>query len=246
MNVAKIMRRYRRMKKKYAAILMVFAIGGIAFAQESPSPTETASASPEQTPSPSPSASASRNVQLRFVPPPMEGTISLGIFDSNDKLVRVLHREAKIDNFTIDENALRTTWDGKNDAGEDLPPGKYRARGYLIAHLKVDDAGKVDSPPSSASDHTSVKLVPNPLVSDTRSVVDVSVGFDSKGSFLETMDGLPLATISGGTNLVRVVIGKDGEKAVDVWQDNGSSIEQFRVSNIDKMMAFDCGFFELK
>src|SRR5882724_9453586 len=177
MNVAKIMRRYRRMKKKYAAILMVFAISGIAFAQESPSPTETASASPEQTPSPSPSASASRTVQLRFVPPPMEGTISLGIFDSNDKLVRVLHREAKIDNFTIDENALRTTWDGKNDAGEDLPPGKYRARGYLVAHLKVDDAGKVDSPPSSASDHTSVKLVTNPLVSDTRSVVDVSVGF---------------------------------------------------------------------
>src|SRR6266853_3399021 len=246
MTVAKIMRRYRRMKRKYAAILIVFAIGGIAFAQESASPTETASASPEQTPSSSPSASASRNVQLRFVPPPMEGTISLGIFDSNDKLVRVLHRESKIDNFTIDENALRTTWDGKNDAGEDLPPGKYRARGYLVAHLKVDDAGKVDSPPSSASDHTSVKLVPNPLVSDTRSVVDVSVGFDSKGSFLETMDGLPLATISEGTNLVRVVIGKDGEKAADVWQDNGFSIEQFRVSNIDKMMAFDCGFFELK
>jgi len=213
---------------------------------ESPSSTPAGSPTPEQTPLPSPSASAVRTVQLRFVPPPMEGTISLGIFDSNDKLVRVLHREAKIDNFTIDENALRTTWDGKNDAGEDLPPGKYRARGYLVAHLKLDDAGKVDSPPSSASDHTSVKLVTNPLVSDTRSVVDVSVGFDSKGSFLETMDGLPLATISGGTNLVRVVIGKDGEKAADVWQDNGSSIEQFRVSNIDKMMAFDCGFFELK
>jgi len=226
----------------------VIALGATAglFAQESPSLAETASATPEQTSSPSPAASAARNVPLRFVPPPMEGTISLGIFDSDDKLVRVLHREAKIDNFTIDENALRTTWDGKNDAGEDLPPGKYRARGYLVAHLNVDDAGKVDSPPSSASDHTSVKLVPNPLVSDTRSVVDVSVGFDSKGSFLETMDGLPLATISEGTNLVRVVIGKDGEKAADVWQDNGSSIEQFRVSNIDKMMAFDCGFFELK
>ena len=246
MNVAKIMRRYRRMKKKYAAILMVFAIGGIAFAQESPSPTETASASPEQTPSPSPSASGSRNVQLRFVPPPMEGTISLGIFDSSDKLVRVLHRESKVENFTIDENSLKTTWDGKNDAGEDLPTGKYRARGYAVGRLKVDDLGKVEAPPNGAVDHVSVKLVTNPLVSDTRSVVDVSVGFDSKGSFLETMDGLPLATISGGTNLVRVVIGKDGEKAADVWQDNGSSIEQFRVSNIDKMMAFDCGFFELK
>jgi hypothetical protein len=176
----------------------------------------------------------------------MEGTISLGIFDSNDKLVRVLHREAKVDNFTIDENALKTTWDGKNEAGEDLPPGKYRARGYMVARLKVEDVGKVESPPSSASDHISVKLVTNPLVSDTRSVADLGVGFDGKGSFLKTMDGLPLATINGGTNLVRVVVERDGEKAADVWQGDESSVEHFHVSNIDKMMAFDCGFFELR
>src|SRR5436189_1439000 len=246
MNVAKIMRRYRRMKKKYAAILMVFAIGGIAFAQESPSPTETASASPEQTPSPSPSASASRNVQLRFVPPPMEGTISLGIFDSSDKLVRVLHRESKVDNFTIDENSLKTTWDGKNDAGEDLPTGKYRARGYAVGRLKVDDLGKVEARPNGAADHVSVKLVTNPLVSDTRSVVDLTVGFNGKGSFLKTMDGLPLATVNEAPNLARVSVEKEGEKAANIWQDDGSSIEHVRVSNIDKMMAFDCGFFELK
>ena len=246
MNVAKIMRRYRRMKKKYAAILMVFAIGGIAFAQESPSPTETASASPEQTPSPSPSASGSRNVQLRFVPPPMEGTISLGIFDSNDKLVRVLHRESKVDNFTIDENSLKTTWDGKNDAGEDLPTGKYRARGYTVGRLKVDDLGKVEAPPNGAADHVSVKLVTNPLVSDTRSVMELGVGFDSKGSFLKTMDGLPLATTNETPNLTRVSIAKEGEKAADIWQDDGSAVEHLRVSNIDKMMAFDCGFFELR
>jgi len=246
MNVAKIMRRYRRMKKKYAAILMVFAIGGIAFAQESPSPTETASASPEQTPSPSPSASGSRNVQLRFVPPPMEGTISLGIFDSSDKLVRVLHRESKVENFTIDENSLKTTWDGKNDAGEDLPTGKYRARGYAVGRLKVDDLGKVEAPPNGAVDHVSVKLVTNPLVSDTRSVVDLTVGFDGKGSFLKTMDGLPLATVKEAPNLARVSVEKEGEKAANIWQDDGSSIEHVRVSNIDKMMAFDCGFFELK
>ena len=221
-----------------------------AFAQELAKPTESPTPTPsvtlEQTPSPSASASTGRNVPLRFVPPPMEGTISLGIFDSNDKLVRVLHREAKIDNFTIDENALKTTWDGKNDAGEDLPAGKYRARGYMVARLKVDDVGKVDSPPSSASDHISVKLVTNPLVSDTRSVVDLAVGFDGKGSFLKTMDGLPLATVDEGPNLARVSIEKDGEKAADVWQEDGSNVEHLRASNIDKMMAFDCGFFELK
>jgi hypothetical protein len=236
------------MKKKYAAILTVFAIGGLAIAQESSTPTESPTATPsvsqEQTPSAAPSAT--RNIPLRFVPPPMEGTISLGIWDSNDKLVRVLHREAKIDIFTIDENALKTTWDGKNDAGEDLPTGKYRARGYMVAKLKVEDAGKVDSPPAGPTDHVSVKLVTNPLVSDTRSVVDLTVGFDGKGSFLKTMDGLPLATINEAPNLARVLVEKEGEKAANIWQDDGSSIEHVRVSNIDKMMAFDCGFFELK
>lgn len=246
MTVAKFMRRYRRMKKKYAAILIVFAISGIAFAQELPSPTETASASPEQTPLPSPAASTARNVPLRFVPPPMDGTISLGIFDSDDKLVRVLHREAKIDKFTIDENALKTTWDGKNDAGGDLPSGKYRARGYMVAKLKVEDVGKVESPPDDAADHVSVKLVTNPLVSDTRSVLDLAVGFDGEGSFLKTLDGLPLATVNEAPNLTRASIEKDGEKAADVWQGDGSSVEHLHVSNIEKMMAFDCGFFELR
>src|SRR5438874_12204629 len=133
-------------KKVNLAILASVAVGCVAFAQESATPTT----SPEESHSSSPTATISpgaRNVPLRFVPPPMEGTISLGIWDSNDKLVRVLHRESKIDIFTIDENALKTTWDGKNDAGEDLTPGKYRARGYLVAKLQVEDAGKVTAAP---------------------------------------------------------------------------------------------------
>src|ERR1700719_1702176 len=221
--------------KTNIAILTGLAAIRFAFAQESPSPAETASAAQEQPPSPSPAASAARSVPLRFAPPPMEGTISLGIWDSDDKLVRVLHREAKIDNFTIDENALKTTWDGKNDAGADLPSGKYRARGYMVAKLKVEDVGKVESPPDDAADHVSVKLVTNPLVSDTRSVLDLAVGFDGEGSFLKTMDGLPLATVNEAPNLTRVSIEKDGEKAADVWQGDGSSVEHLHVSNIEKM-----------
>jgi hypothetical protein len=176
----------------------------------------------------------------------MEGTISLGIWDSNDKLVRVLHREAKIDKFTVEENSLSTVWDGKNDAGEDLSAGKYRARGYSVGKMKIEDVGKVAAPPEGATDHMSVKLVMNPLVADTRSVMEIGVGFDSKGNFLKTMDGLPLATINESPNLTRVVMEKDGEKAADVWQDDGTNVEHLRVSNIDKIMAFDCGFFDLR
>src|SRR3984893_14053601 len=221
---------------KSAALFSITGATAI-FAQESPTPTSSPTVSP--TPEQTPSATPARNVQLKFVPPPMEGTISLGVFDSNGKLVRVLHREAPIDNFRIDENSLNTTWDGKNDAGEDSPPGKYRARGYMVGRLKVVDVGKVDSPPSSASDHISVKLVTNPLVSDTRSVVDLAVGFDGKGSFLKTMDELPLFTVSATPKLARVLIAKNGEKSADVWQDEGAAVGQIRVSNIDKVMAFD-------
>ena len=222
---------------------------GAALAQESASPTAT----PEElaSPSPTPTTSASptvttRSVPLRFVPPPMDGTISLGIWDSNDKLVRVLHREAQIDKFTVEENSLSTTWDGKSDTGEDMPPGKYRARGYLVAKLKVEDVGKVASSPTTASDHISVKLVLNPLVADTRSIMEIAVAFDARGSFLKTTDGLPLATISESPSLTRIVAEKNGEKAADVWQDDGTNTDHLRITNIDKMMAFDCGFFQLK
>lgn len=219
--------------------------GTTAVGQESPTPTPSSTETPLSSPSASVSIAA-RRVPLRFVPPPMEGTISLGIWDSNDKLVRVLHREAKIDKFTVEENSLSTTWDGKNDAGEDLPAGKYRAHGYTVGKVKVEDSGTVTSAPERVTDHVPVKLVANPLTSDTREVMELGVGFDSKGTFLKTMDDLPLMSLSNATNVTRVAIEKDGEKAAQVWQDDGTVVKQLRVSNIDEIMAFDCGFFELK
>jgi len=228
-------------KTTYAAAFINIWSICTAFAQDSPT------ASPSPTPEPTRSPSAARNVRLSFVPPPAEGTISLGIFDAEGKLVRILHREAKIENFTVDADSLKTTWNGKNDAGEDLPAGKYRARGYLAEdHLNVNDLGKATEPPGDASDHLMINLEMNPLESDTRSVVDIAVGFDAHGSFLRTTDGLPLRTISGTPNVVRASITKNGERSADVWLDNGVAVEQFRVSDIDKMMAFDCGDFELK
>jgi hypothetical protein len=228
--------------------IAIMLLGATAFAQESLSPLS----SPIESPSPSPlpaatSSPSSHTVSLRFVPPPMEGTISLGIWDANDKLVRVLHREAKVDKFTVEENSLSTTWDGKNDAGEDLPAGKYRARGYLVGNLKVEIVSEslTSAMINSALDHVSVALVTNPLSSDVRSVMDLGVGVDPKGSFLRTMDNLPLYTVSATPNIVRVAILKDGASSATVAEES-DKLRHFRVSNIDKMIAFDCGFFELK
>ncbi len=245
------------------AILMAF-LASTVFAQESPTPTPSAipeespasSILPEQSvtappaPEQTPSASPARNVRISFVPPPLEGTISLGIYDRTGKLVRVLHQEAKLNEFKIGADALVTQWDGRNDDDEDSPAGKYHARGYLVGPLKVEELSRPAAagppPENDATARVKVKLMPNPLANDKRAIIDLAVGFDSDGSYLKTIDDLPLFTISESPNLMRALITKNGDKSVDIWQDDGIGLHQFRVSNVDKMMAFDCGEFELK
>ena len=243
-------------KKVNTAILLGFALVSVAIAQESPrssasptaSPTPSATPSPSPTPSPNVNAAPARGVRISFVPPPLEGTISLGVYDANRKLVRVLMQEAEPGEFTVGADALIAKWDGKNNNEQDLPAGKYHARGYLVGRLKVEDKGRAAdfSPDSSTTDHVQVKLVSNPLAKDARLVVDLAVGFDEEKIFLKTMDDLPLFTVIEAPQSVRASITKSGEKSVDVWASNGTMVEQVRVSNIDKMMAFDCGEIELK
>jgi hypothetical protein len=91
-----------------------------------------------------------------------------------------------------------------------------------------------------------VRLIRNPLRNDKRLGVELSVGFNSEGSYLKTSNGLPLFKVSETSNVTRTGIAAKGDNAVDIWQDDGASVHQFRISNVDQMMAFDCGEFELK
>lgn len=390
------------------------------------------SARAQEVPGAQPSASAmSRKVRISFLPPPLKGTISLGIYDSKSALVRVLHRESDVDEFQIGHDALSTTWDGRGDDGLDLPAGNYHARGYVVGDLPVegvgfhfndwvtderperiekictiaaenerlivsarvahatmttltcspagdvvdaveelspvdceqDFSGKPRTDPigstegkdrtrwtierSSDDDErtevkqysaahellrslripagepqpraiaasqdaeriflveqnaveqrlrslsllttnsageqsisdwkvdfekkitahgdfgiregkpvmtggerppekSAIKLQPNPLEKDKRATVELAAGYDDGGSFLKTADGLPLQTISDTRHLVRAVIAPHDAKSIDVFQDDGTVVEQFRISSLDAMMAFDCGDFELK
>jgi hypothetical protein len=246
--------------KTNTAILMAF-LASVIYAQESPptpsaiteeSPVLSSSPAESVTPPPqsvqTPSVSAPRNVRISFVPPPLEGRISLGIYDAQGKLVRVLHQEGDLREFTIGADALVTQWDGKNDNGDDLPAGRYHAHGYLVGPLKVEDVvpGSASPPESNSNASVKVKLMPNPLANDTRALVGLVAGFDNNGSYLKTNDGLPLFTISKSPNLSRVSIVKKSDKSFDIWQTDGTDSHQFRISNVDQMMAFDCGEFELK
>jgi hypothetical protein len=240
------------LQMKIVRALWLVAAVTVAVAQESPSPSPTPSSMPTATASPGPSATPTpvptptRSVRISFLPPPLEGTISLGIYDTSGKLARILVQEGDVEEFEVGADALVAKWDGKNDRDEDLPAGKYHARGYMVGRLKVEDLGKAETPPKEAPDHVPVKLISNPLSKDAKLNVDLAVGFDEENIFLKATDGLPLLTVIEAPQLVRVSITKSGEKAIDIWADGGTATEQVRVSNVDKMMAFDCGDFELK
>jgi hypothetical protein len=407
-----------------------------------------------------------KGVRIAFVPPPMEGTWSLGIYDKKGKLVRVLAREATEKNFTVGLNGLITFWDGRDDSGKALPPGMYSASGFAVGTLEVEgiayhgndwmvaddsprlrrvlslelrksgslalwaegpdgkpalvridqagefageipadphvnaqavgddaaapntdppppqaviEAGKVailekgekrvltlpsvtnpidaslgregrvwvidqtaestevkefgmdgefhrhlsidpaepvparifasrtsdliflieekpglqrvrglalesgasDGPAASAESPTStwktvlsktilasdtfaaisgqlerqkpfspeekftVRLLPNPLIKDETSTIQVNVSFDSAGSYLQTVDGLPLRRITETPNLRWVVIGKEGSgKQLSIFQSDSAVVEEFRARRLANMMAFDAGDYE--
>ena len=245
-----------------AFALLIAAVSSVALGQDSPTPSPAAapeespvpsvtpfeSATPSPTPEQSPSVAPLRNVRISFVPPPLEGTISLGIYDKTGKLVRVLQQQAQFSEFATGADGLVTQWDGKNDDDQDLPSGKYHARGYLIGSLKLQDLD--GSSPATGENEADapvkVRLVRNPLRNEKRPIVQLRIAFDSDGSYLKTSDGLPLFSISETPNLIRAWITKKSENAVDVWQDDGTKIYQFRISNLDQMMAFDCGQVELR
>lgn len=76
--------------------------------------------------------------KITFLPPPMEGTLSLGIYDRTGKLIRVLAQEATEKDFTIGLNGLITHWDGKDDAGKPVPAGTYSARGFCVGGIEIE------------------------------------------------------------------------------------------------------------
>lgn len=68
--------------------------------------------------------------------PEMEGPVTMGIFSPAGERVRLLYWDAPVDSIPAGLNGLIMTWDGKDDAGRNVPPGPYRARGIVHGSLQ--------------------------------------------------------------------------------------------------------------
>jgi hypothetical protein len=187
-----------------------------------------------------------RSVRISFVPPPLEGTISLGIYDKDGKLVRVLNQEVELDEFEVGADALNGRWDGKDDDGSDLPAGRYHARGFVVAATKIEEVQGGVAGQTEISNSVRVKLVANPLENNERPVIELAVGLDDENAFLKTADGLPLIAIWPGNDTTRAWITQRADKSLDVFLYDGVSTRQLHVMGISKTMAFDCGDLDLK
>lgn len=78
-------------------------------------------------------------VQVEIVPPPLEGTVSIGVFDAKGKCVRVLAKNAAQDSLPAALNGWAISWDGKTTDGREAAAGNYEIRGCIVGNeVKAD------------------------------------------------------------------------------------------------------------
>jgi hypothetical protein len=82
-------------------------------------------------------AAPSDNQEIAFAVPG-QGLITLGVFNKAGNLVRTLHVMDDEEAFRIGLNGYITQWDGRDDAGQKVPAGRYFLRGYLIGEVSVE------------------------------------------------------------------------------------------------------------
>ena len=78
------------------------------------------------------SAWAETPTRLMLAVPDSSGRISLGVFNPAGKLVRALSEAQELESFQIGLNGIILTWDGLDDQGKRVSPGKYEVRGWFI------------------------------------------------------------------------------------------------------------------
>ena len=149
--------------------------------------------------------------QLIFVPPPVEGVISLGVYDSKAKLVRVLKRAAPFNSFKSGLNGLFIDWDRNDAQGKPVPSGKFFARGVLIGDVKVEGvAFHLNDWIHDSDDPRIQKIISATLLSELRPVVLVGapqpglMTFESNGdqSKLTTLTFSPQTIKATGSNIL--------------------------------------------
>lgn len=175
--------------------------------------------------------------QLLFVPPPVEGVISLGVYDNKGKIVRVLKKEAELDSFKSGSDGLVIDWDRNDSQGKPVPNGKYFARGVLIGDVKIEGvAFRLNDWVDSSDDPRIRKVLSATLLDPLRAAVlavaaqPEVVVLESNGNRAKTISLAfnPLAIKAAGSNLLLF----DKAQVVSINATSGAEVSRLNLFNV--------------
>jgi hypothetical protein len=175
--------------------------------------------------------------QLLFVPPPVEGVISLGVYDNKGKIVRILKKEAELDSFKSGSDGLVIDWDRNDSQGKPVPNGKYFARGVLIGDVKIEGvAFRLNDWVDSSDDPRIRKVLSATLLDPLRAAVlavaaqPEVVVLESNGNRAKTISLAfnPLAIKAAGSNLLLF----DKAQVVSINATSGAEVSRLNLSNV--------------
>lgn len=159
--------------------------------------------------------------QLMFIPPPVEGVISLGVYDAHGKLVRVLKQAAEIDSFKSGLNGLFVDWDGTDADGKAVPGGKYFARGVLIGDVTVSGVAYHLNDWVDDAQNLRVKTISSPVLLGGRSLAVLA---DTGRQEILIMDAASLKPQRFAADPGIIRLKSDGANLLAIYSDHIASI----------------------
>ncbi|MEO7932400.1 MAG: hypothetical protein ABIT76_04485 [Chthoniobacterales bacterium] len=76
-------------------------------------------------------------VSVELAAPPLDGTVSIGVFDASNKCIRVLSKSADSDSIPSALNGFLVVWDGQTADGTTAAKGTYEIRGVTVGDVSV-------------------------------------------------------------------------------------------------------------
>ncbi len=167
-------------------------------------------------------------------PPPVKLTVS-----ENEDKIYVLYENATLQRLRgYDFTGVKPGGEPKVLFEQDIRASDTYEQ--IASELKFPD-----EQPFVPSPTLTVALAPNPLAHNKPGTLQIRAGVDKEGCYLATADGLPLTHISDTEHLRWAVLGQPaGSKSINVFDGDGAVVEEFQISKIDQMMAFDAGVIQ--
>jgi hypothetical protein len=196
--------------------------------------------------------------------PELEGPVTMGIFSPTGERVRLLYREGPVDSIPAGLNGLIMTWDGKDDAGQNVPPGTYRARGLVHGPLQSsalpvrdakifsDNSSNMEAVPSMVTklpkDAITLRAARDELL-ETRPLLTIRACLGENACLLNA-EGLPLLELpfpdpKHPPTAVTLAHGSSPGTALLTLTDAIGS-EVITVTGLDKIVPLNAGTLEVQ